>query len=45
MSGCSYVNANHIFLPVIYGEAPEVIEQYVKAFEKVWAHRAELAGA
>jgi dTDP-4-amino-4,6-dideoxygalactose transaminase len=43
MPGDTYVNANHIFLPVFYGEAPEIIEQYVKAFQKVWAHRAELA--
>jgi dTDP-4-amino-4,6-dideoxygalactose transaminase len=39
MPGCEYVNANHIFLPLFYGEAPELIEQYAKAFEKVWAHR------
>ena len=24
---------------------PELIDQYVKAFEKVWAHRKELAKA
>jgi dTDP-4-amino-4,6-dideoxygalactose transaminase len=42
MLGNAYVNANHVFLPLIYGEAPALIEQYVKAFEKVWAHRAEL---
>ncbi|MBE3097298.1 MAG: DegT/DnrJ/EryC1/StrS family aminotransferase [Planctomycetes bacterium] len=42
MPGNAYVNANHIFLPLIYGEAPDFIEQYAKAFEKVWAHRAEL---
>jgi hypothetical protein len=38
-----YVNKNHIRLPLLYGEANEVIDQYVKAFQKVWAHRAELA--
>ncbi len=43
MPGNEYVNANHIFVPVLYGDAPELIEQYVKAFEKVWAKRAELA--
>jgi hypothetical protein len=37
------VNATHIFLPVYYGEAPDLIDQCAKAFEKVWAHRAELA--
>ncbi len=45
MPGNTYVNANHIFLPCIYEEAPELIEQYVKAFEKVWAHRDALAKA
>jgi perosamine synthetase len=42
MPGNSYVNANHLFLPVFYEEAPDVIEQYVKAFQKVWAHRNTL---
>ena len=43
MPGNAYVNANHIFLPVIYGEAPELIDQYVKAFEKIWARKTEIA--
>lgn len=43
MPGNAYVNANHIFLPLFYEEAPDVIEQYVKAFQKVWSHRKELA--
>jgi len=38
MPGTEYVNANHIFLPLLYGEAPEVIEQYAAAWEKVWSH-------
>jgi perosamine synthetase len=45
MPGNGYINGNHIFLPVFYGEAPEVTAQYVQAFEKVWAHRTELAKA
>jgi dTDP-4-amino-4,6-dideoxygalactose transaminase len=45
MPGNAYVNANHIFLPLIYGDAREVIAQYVQAFEKIWAHRTELAKA
>jgi perosamine synthetase len=45
MPGNAYVNANHIFLPLFYREAPELIGQYVKAFEKVWARRTELAKA
>jgi dTDP-4-amino-4,6-dideoxygalactose transaminase len=43
MPGNDSVNNNHIFLPLLYAEAEEVIDQYVKAFEKVWAHRSELA--
>jgi len=43
MPGNAYVNANHIFLPVFYGEAPDLIAGYAKAFQKVWAHRSELA--
>ncbi|MCX6912666.1 MAG: hypothetical protein NT167_06410 [Verrucomicrobia bacterium] len=43
--GAAYSNGKHLFLPLIYGEAPELIAQYVQAFEKVWAHRTELAKA
>ena len=43
MPGNAWVNANHLFLPVFYGEAPQLINQYVQAFQKVWAHRTELA--
>ncbi len=45
MPGNAYVNANHIFLPLFYDEASDVIDQYVKAFQKVWSHRKELASA
>jgi dTDP-4-amino-4,6-dideoxygalactose transaminase len=45
MPGNTYVNANHIFLPLFYEEAPEVTDQYVKAFQKVWSHRSALAQA
>ncbi len=45
MPGNAYVNANHIFLPIFYSEVPELTAQYVKAFQKVWAHRKELAKA
>jgi perosamine synthetase len=45
MPGNAYVNANHIFLPIFYREVPELTAQYVKAFQKVWAHRSELAKA
>ncbi len=43
MPGSDHVNRTHLFLPLLYGEAPELIDQYVAAFEKIWAHRAELA--
>ena len=43
MSGTDYVNANHIMLPLFYGECSELNQQYAKAFQKVWAHRQELA--
>ncbi|MBI5767983.1 MAG: DegT/DnrJ/EryC1/StrS family aminotransferase [Verrucomicrobia bacterium] len=45
MPGNAYVNANHLFVPIPYQDAPDVIEQYAKAFEKVWANRGKLAGA
>ena len=32
-----------ILLPLHYDDAQELIEQYVKAFEKVWAHKEELS--
>lgn len=41
--GGASVNRDHIFLPLLYAEADELIDQYAKAFEKVWAHRSELA--
>lgn len=43
MPGNKEVNSTHIFMPLIHGEAPELIDQQARAFEKVWAHRAELA--
>ena len=45
MPGNGQVNAQNVILPLMYGEAPELIGQYVKAFQKVWAHRAELGKA
>jgi dTDP-4-amino-4,6-dideoxygalactose transaminase len=43
MPGDAWVNANHIMLPLFYGEAAEVNRQYAQAFQKVWAHRKQLA--
>ena len=42
MPGNAQVNSTHIFLPLVHGEAPELLDQWVKAFEKVWANRAQL---
>jgi len=43
LPGSAKANATAIGLPYFTSEQPELIEQYVKAFEKVWAHRKELA--
>ncbi|HWR52809.1 MAG TPA: DegT/DnrJ/EryC1/StrS family aminotransferase, partial [Bryobacteraceae bacterium] len=43
MPGNKQVNATHIFMPLIHGEAPELLDQQARAFEKVWAHRSALA--
>jgi len=45
MRGNHEVNHTHFFLPLLHGEVPELIDQYVAAFEKVWAHRATLTKA
>lgn len=42
MPGNEQVNKTHIFMPLLYEDAPELIEQWVRAFEKVWAHREKL---
>ncbi len=41
--GCDEANRTAIRLPVFTTEQPEIVEQYGKAFEKVWTHRKELA--
>lgn len=43
LPGTAQVNRTAARMPLFYGEADDVIEQYVKAFEKVWARRGELA--
>jgi len=42
LPGSDRANATAISLPYFTSEQPELIEQYAKAFEKVWAHRKEL---
>ncbi len=43
MPGDDYINNQHIFLPLFYDQANDIIDQYVKAFQKVWAHKSQLA--
>ncbi len=42
LPGCEQVNARAVNVSLFRQEAPELVEQYVKAFEKVWAHRSQL---
>jgi dTDP-4-amino-4,6-dideoxygalactose transaminase len=42
LPGSEQANATSIALPYFTAEAPELVDQYIKAFEKVWAHRDEL---
>jgi dTDP-4-amino-4,6-dideoxygalactose transaminase len=43
LPGSDKANATALSLPYFTADVPEVVEQYVKAFQKVWAHRKELA--
>jgi len=43
LPGSEQANRTTLAMPYITAEAPELVEQYVRAFEKVWAHRTELA--
>lgn len=42
LPGCEQANATAISLPYFTSDVPALVEQYAKAFEKVWAHRKEL---
>jgi dTDP-4-amino-4,6-dideoxygalactose transaminase len=42
LPGSDKANATAIALPYWTMEVPELVDQYIKAFEKVWAHRKEL---
>ena len=44
LHGTTQVNKQAVRLPIFHDEASELIDQYAKAFEKVWAHRSALAG-
>ena len=43
LKGTTQVNKQAVDLPIFRTEAEELVDQYVKAFEKVWAHRTELS--
>jgi perosamine synthetase len=43
LPGTDEVNRTAIHLPLFRAEAPELVDQYIAAFEKVWAHRKELS--
>jgi dTDP-4-amino-4,6-dideoxygalactose transaminase len=40
LPGNDHINQTHLFTPLFYADVPELIDQYVAAFEKVWANRA-----
>ncbi len=43
LAGCHHVNSRVINIGLVREEAPELVEQYVTAFEKVWSQREKLA--
>jgi dTDP-4-amino-4,6-dideoxygalactose transaminase len=42
LPGTAEVNRSCIYLPLWYEDVPELVEQYVQAFEKIWAQRDKL---
>ena len=43
LPGTTQVNRTAVRLPLFREPASELTDQYVKAFEKVWAKRSQLA--
>lgn len=43
LPGTAQINTTALHLPLFYEDAPELDEQYVKAFEKVWARKSKVA--
>ncbi len=43
LPGSNQANRTCVSLPYFTSEAPELVDQYVKAFQKVWANRQMLA--
>jgi dTDP-4-amino-4,6-dideoxygalactose transaminase len=42
LPGSEQANATALPLPYFTTDVPELVEQYARAFEKVWAHRRQL---
>ncbi|MCI0625839.1 MAG: DegT/DnrJ/EryC1/StrS family aminotransferase [Acidobacteria bacterium] len=42
LPGCKQVNKSSVRLPLFTESASDLIDQYTKAFEKIWAHRDAL---
>jgi perosamine synthetase len=45
LPGSEEANRTAVALPYLTSEAPELVEQYARAFEKVWANRKKLTEA
>jgi perosamine synthetase len=43
--GAEEVDRHGLSLPYFTENLPDLVDQYIKAFEKVWAHRKELGKA
>ena len=43
LNGTEQVNRRAVRIPIFHEETPELIEQYVTAFQKVWANRSALS--
>ena len=43
LPGCDEARRTGLQLPYFTCDAPDLVDQYIKAFEKVWAHRKDLA--
>ena len=43
LHGTTQINRLAVRLPIFHDEAPELIDQYATAFEKVWTHRSGLS--
>lgn len=43
LPGSDQISRTRFHVPVMFEDVPELIEQYTKAFEKVWAHKDAVA--